>query len=312
MGWGYYLNNKKSKRIEVELDEERWKRDSYGILRHSSARKILSRTGCRRLIELRLAPINSFSRYGEFELAERFLAMQSGLKTLDIGSPKIFGLILARRYPGEIWLTDIWEEEVNRWAWAADAAGKQSFPQHFQALDARRIPFPDHAFDRVFSISVLEHIEGNGDSEAIREISRVLKPKGILVFSVPAHARRKEQYNLGRMYGREGGSGGHGLFFQRVYDWNTLNSRLIEPSGLILTDAAALGIKHSLMMNFFGYNLLFNRNRLARDNKMVYFLSLPWGHFFPSLSKRYRTLADPRYLSTSPYYYDVVLKLEKR
>jgi len=309
---GLKSNKTKSKGIEVELNEERWRRDSYRIVRRSFALKTLRRIGWRKLIELGLAPINSFSRYGEFELAERFLAMRPGLKTLDIGSPKVFGLILTQRCPGEIWLTDIWEEEVNRWACVGDAAENQHSVLHFQTLDARRIPFPDHTFDRVFSISVLEHIEGDGDSEAIREISRVLKPKGILVFSVPAYARRKEQYNLGRMYGREDGSGGQGLFFQRIYDWNSLNSRLIKPSGLVLTDAAALEVKHSLMMSFFGYNLLFNRNRLAWDNKMVHFLSLLWGHFFSSLSKRYRTLADPRYLSTSPYYYDVILKLEKR
>lgn len=46
------------------------------------------------------------------------------------------------------------------------------------------IPYPDHAFDVVFALDVLEHI--NDDRAGLREIHRVLRPGGFLVLTVPA------------------------------------------------------------------------------------------------------------------------------
>jgi len=45
------------------------------------------------------------------------------------------------------------------------------------------LPFPDNVFDVVICSEVLEHIPDN--LRAIKEIVRVLKPKGILAVSVP-------------------------------------------------------------------------------------------------------------------------------
>lgn len=51
--------------------------------------------------------------------------------------------------------------------------------------DVRRLPFPDHSFDLVSCLDVLEHIDD--DAQAIREAFRVLKPGGIFLATVPAH-----------------------------------------------------------------------------------------------------------------------------
>lgn len=48
--------------------------------------------------------------------------------------------------------------------------------------DARDLPFPDNFFATVISISTLEHIEGV--EKVISEVFRILKPKGIFVFTV--------------------------------------------------------------------------------------------------------------------------------
>lgn len=48
---------------------------------------------------------------------------------------------------------------------------------------AEKIPFPDNSFDAVFSVSVLEHVQGQ--REAVEEILRVLKPGGIAIIGVP-------------------------------------------------------------------------------------------------------------------------------
>ncbi len=47
-----------------------------------------------------------------------------------------------------------------------------------------RLPFSAGSFDAVFLLDVLEHIEAEG--VALAEVSRVLKPGGLVVFTVPA------------------------------------------------------------------------------------------------------------------------------
>jgi ubiquinone/menaquinone biosynthesis C-methylase UbiE len=51
-------------------------------------------------------------------------------------------------------------------------------------MDALKMKFKNNSFDLVLCSDVLEHID---DKKAVDEILRVLKPKGIFVFSVPAH-----------------------------------------------------------------------------------------------------------------------------
>ena len=49
--------------------------------------------------------------------------------------------------------------------------------------DPVRLPFPDHAFDAVASIGVLEHVRETGgrELESMKEIRRVLAPRGVFV-----------------------------------------------------------------------------------------------------------------------------------
>jgi ubiquinone/menaquinone biosynthesis C-methylase UbiE len=49
--------------------------------------------------------------------------------------------------------------------------------------DGKKIPFPDHSFDIVFSSNALEHIEGLDEFQ--EEIKRVLKPNGTGVHVLP-------------------------------------------------------------------------------------------------------------------------------
>ena len=52
------------------------------------------------------------------------------------------------------------------------------------AGDATRLPFPDHTFDRIIASEVLEHVPD--DHAAMAELTRVLKPGGVLAATVPA------------------------------------------------------------------------------------------------------------------------------
>lgn len=56
--------------------------------------------------------------------------------------------------------------------------------KNIQVADAARIPYPDNTFDVVVALDVIEHIEN--DEEAVREVYRVLKPRGVAIIAVPA------------------------------------------------------------------------------------------------------------------------------
>ena len=59
-------------------------------------------------------------------------------------------------------------------------------------VDLLKLPFPDATYDFVFASHVLEHIQD--DEQAISEVRRVLKPKGIAVLPVPVVAARTVEY----------------------------------------------------------------------------------------------------------------------
>lgn len=54
-----------------------------------------------------------------------------------------------------------------------------------QLLESAALPFPDHSFDLVTALDVLEHIDD--DRRALEEIARVLRPGGTFLATVPAH-----------------------------------------------------------------------------------------------------------------------------
>jgi len=53
----------------------------------------------------------------------------------------------------------------------------------FVVADAANLPFNDHSFSHVIASEVLEHLED--DKRALLEISRVLKPGGVLIITFP-------------------------------------------------------------------------------------------------------------------------------
>lgn len=63
----------------------------------------------------------------------------------------------------------------------------KSSPKYKQVLtaDARKLPFPGNKFNTVISNSTFEHIAGS-DIPAIKEVRRVLKPKGKFYLTVPS------------------------------------------------------------------------------------------------------------------------------
>jgi SAM-dependent methyltransferase len=58
--------------------------------------------------------------------------------------------------------------------------------------DLRQLPHPDNVFDLIVASHVLEHVDRDGD--AIRELSRVLRPDGTLFVAVPVVADMTVEY----------------------------------------------------------------------------------------------------------------------
>ncbi|HEY7603069.1 MAG TPA: class I SAM-dependent methyltransferase [Gaiellaceae bacterium] len=91
--------------------------------------------------------------------------------------------------------------------------------------DARELPFPDGAFDAVFSYSVLQHLAKEDARVAVAEIGRVLRPGGLAWIELP---NARGPLNLVRQAAR-GFSAGTG---QDVRYWTLAElRRAFEPVG---------------------------------------------------------------------------------
>jgi len=187
----------------------------------------LRRLGVQKTLGKLLQPILSPQRFGEYDAVLRHLP-RSG-RMLDVGSPKLFDLWLASRYPVEIVATDVWPPPVAEYLPAWSMRAQRRAPPgkvRFVATDGTATCFRDGAFPSIFAISVIEHIEGDGDRRFLDEAARLLTAAGRLLVTVPWGPRYEEQYTAGPVYGASAGSGP--AFFQRVYDRPAAERRLMS------------------------------------------------------------------------------------
>lgn len=78
------------------------------------------------------------------------------------------------------------------------------------AGDAAKLPFPDNSFDRIICSEVLEHVP---DPDAVlEEISRILKPGGLFIASVPRYWPERVCWALSTEYHNT--PGGHVRIFK--------------------------------------------------------------------------------------------------
>ncbi len=127
------------------------------------------------------------------------------------------------------------------------------------------LPFADGSFDLVTAFDVIEHVEDDG--QVFDELTRVLKPEGCLIFSVPlhaaywtnfddyvGHARRYEPAALQALLDT------HGLAVEKstVFGMQSNNTRLLDYAvqGLIRHPVAARRCYNWL---FFPLGLLFQQ-----------------------------------------------------
>jgi SAM-dependent methyltransferase len=195
------------------------------------------RLGTRKTIGKIAQPINAYSRFPEYYWFEEAIGKhlrsnpsRQKVRMLDVGSPKMMGLYLAYKTSAEMTLTDITELNLDEYQLMWTALQKKAKGTiRFALQDARSLGYGDEEFDVVYSMSVIEHIEGEeADSRAVRELVRVLKPGGLLVLSLPFGPRYVEQQTIGVAGAARKTGDQRPYFFQRIYDSRLFQERILN------------------------------------------------------------------------------------
>jgi len=155
-------------------------------------------------------------------------------KILDIGSPKLLALYLAKQYDVEIYATDLLDYFIDDFIQLKNIL--QTSNLKIECQDTTSLAYEDNFFDVVYSVSVIEHIPGQGDSVAISEIERVLKPSGKCLLTMPARNHYFEEYRKADdfYYGEKSESNKEEVFFQRYYTHEAITGRILEKTNLNL------------------------------------------------------------------------------
>jgi SAM-dependent methyltransferase len=202
---------------------------AYSVALRSFDRKHLKDS-----LRMLLEPCN-YWRNVEVPAVINHLEVRPGHRVLDIGSPKLPSLFVWYQLNAEVYATDLFPYFFDEYSHYSNrlSRSKSACGYHIGVEDARQLRYPDDYFDRVYAISVLEHIEGEGDSKAMQEIARVLKSGAVCCLTVP-FARHYRESTIDREIYFKKPVDGQPVFYERHYDRDSLQSRLIRPSGLSL------------------------------------------------------------------------------
>ena len=231
-----------------------WELYRFGLLIgwHNLKAGSLRRLGFQKTMGKLLQPIISPSRFSEYDAVFRQLPLD-GTVILDVGSPKIFDLWLATNHPVEIMATDIWSVPASEYANAwQQFTRKRAVPGRvrFITMDGTLSCFADGSFDCIFAVSVIEHIDGDGDRRFLDEAARLLAPGGRLIITVPFASRYQEQYRPAPMYRPNQTS--QQVFFQRVYDGEAAELRLMGHDQLQVERVETLMLAAPAFEHFWG------------------------------------------------------------
>lgn len=219
-------------------------------------------------------PVN-YWRNLEYHLVFREGDFRSGERVLDIGSPKLLSLYLAESVGAQVFSTDIEDYFVKEYTIIRQM--RKISPDRFciRVEDGRHLSFADSSFDKVYSLSVIEHIPDEGDTRCMKEIGRVLSRGGRCVITVPFAPTSRVEFRRRDFYWADStGTAGNGpVFYQRRYSEEDLHTRLIEPSGLRLRT-----------LRYFGERFDIGRHRELSD-----FMPRPTGPIQPLLSRLLHT-----------------------
>ena len=205
-------------------------------------------------------PINSYSRFPEYwfigrEIQDYLLRSKAARpKILGVASPKCFGLYLASKFDADLDLTDIDAPSVQEAEILWNAVRRRAHgTARFAVEDARALNYAGESFDVVYSMSVIEHVRGTtGDSDALREMLRVLKPLGLLLVTVPFGNTYVEQERVAWEGARMVADDAR-YFFQRIYTPQSAEMRMLQPveSTATLLSSVSVSRKSGAMVSLY-------------------------------------------------------------
>ena len=171
----------------------------------------------------------SIVRYFEYDFVLKNFQTNSSTmnKILDISSPYLFGYYIAANYDGEYKYINPDKYDL---ALVNKYSSKLKFKMNYSSenADATRLSFPDNSFSHIISISVIEHINGDCDGDAIKEMWRVLETNGLLFLTFPVAKTFKEEFSEKNTYGLNVEQIKEMFFFQRVYDEDSIQRKTIK------------------------------------------------------------------------------------
>ena len=118
------------------------------------------------------------------QLFSDILKAGGGKNVLELGSTSWRnGIDFKNHAPACLTCINISEKELEKGITLAKELDTQRYCQHkFQIMDAHHLEFPDDTFDVVFGTGILHHLDFE---TAVKEIHRVCKPSGEIVFLEP-------------------------------------------------------------------------------------------------------------------------------
>jgi SAM-dependent methyltransferase len=127
------------------------------------------------------------SRLWEYPFAVLAADVRAGMACADVGCGSTPFTVYLARQPG-VSVTgfdpDVFAEGTRAAAFGVSAAFIQRTGLDIRACGITRLDAPSNHFDRVFCLSVIEHLDADTARRGMREMARVLKPGGRLVVTV--------------------------------------------------------------------------------------------------------------------------------
>lgn len=145
------------------------------------------------------------------------LGAKPGERVLEIGCGDGLVTLAAAKTGAEVWGVDPSKPSVEA---ARNKAKELGVNAHFEVGSAYALPFKDGEFDRAIMTEVLEHLED--PQRGLREARRVLKPGGVISFSVPTAFHPAHLFELGRQSGGKSKSADVLIGFRKTFaNWVT-------------------------------------------------------------------------------------------
>jgi SAM-dependent methyltransferase len=169
-----------------------------------------------------ITQVMTYTRIMELSLTWHILRIKKSDIVLDIGSPKLLSLLISLHNQVEVYASDMDDYFLDEFTIFQNYFDKA--PKGL-VFDCHDIPFVDNYFNKIYSVSVIEHIE-NGQSEVIDEMYRVLKPAGVAVITLPAWIEYVEEWlKTKTFYWATSMNNEQKHFYQRRYDLNHLQKQ---------------------------------------------------------------------------------------